>query len=156
MSSALDDRVKSAAEQATAERNGTNERWAGSGKDLVESIVYNMRQRTNAHGIKKGDHAVQLHKMLFDETYFDVYDADGKDLKVRLFFEPLVVVYNGNTKLMLADYKYALTNLFPIPSTLNREWNPKLVTVSYKPKRKFNTRTTRTTVRHDWSIKKMT
>ena len=154
MAISLDRRIKEAAEQRTTEGKDSNKRWVKAGRSLLEDLVHNMQQRIKSHGATRDTYALELHKMKFDETYFDVYDGDGRDFKVRLFFEPLIEVYQGDKKKVLDELRVALGRYFPIPKHLNREWNPRWVKVAFSPKRKSDTRTSRMTIQFDWSIKK--
>jgi len=155
MASSLDSRITEAAAQRATENSDSDKRWAKASQGLMKDLVYNMRVRSKAHGVKRADLALTLHKMLFDDTYFDVYDGDTKDRKVRTFFEPTIALYEGDKKAVLVDIKRALESQFPIPSTLNREWNPKWVELPFTPKRRGDKRTKRLTLRFDWSIKKV-
>lgn len=154
MAISLDRRIKEAAEQRTVEDEDSDKRWVKAGKSLIEDLTHNMQQRIKAHGATRDRYALELHKMKFDETYFDVYDGDARDFKVRLFFEPLIGVYKGDRKKVLSELKIALDRYFPIPAHLNREWNPRWVKVAFRPKRRSDTRTARMTIQFDWSIKK--
>ncbi len=153
MASSLDMRIKVSATQRTQENNDSDARWLVSNRKLLEDMVINMKRRLDKHGIKYGQ-AEWVHKRLFDQTYNDLYDGDGKDFRVRLFFEPLIEAFKDDRKLLLAEYKRALGLYLPIPSELNREWNPVFVTVDYTSRRKRNAQTKRLTIRYDWSIKK--
>ena len=153
MASSLDMRIKVSATQRTQENNDSDARWLVSNRKLLEDMVINMKRRLDKHGIKYGQ-AEWVHKRLFDQTYNDLYDGDGKDFRVRLFFEPLIEAFKDDRKLLLAEYKRALELYLPIPSELNREWNPVFVTVDYTSRRKRNAQTKRLTIRYDWSIKK--
>jgi len=153
MASSLDMRIKVSATQRTQENNDSDARWLVSNRKLLEDMVINMRRRLDKHGVKYGQ-AEWVHKRLFDQTYNDLYDGDGKDFRVRLFFEPLIEAFKDDRKLLLAEYKRALELYLPISSELNREWNPVFVTVDYTSRRKRNAQTKRLTIRYDWSIKK--
>lgn len=154
MAISLDRRIKEAAEQRLTEEKDSDKRWIKAGRSLLEDLVHNMQQRTRSHGVTRDMYAQALHKLKFDETYFDVFDGDARDRRVRLFFEPLITVYKGDRKKVLVELKLALGRYFPIPAHLNREWNPRWVKVAFRPKRKGDTRTTRMTIQFDWSIKK--
>ena len=125
-----------------------------TGDEIVQFLIYNTIQRCKKHGVKRVDAAVYLHKLLYDETYFDVHDDEERDFKERVFFEPLIVIFDNDKKAMLAAIKKHLERYFPIPGHLNRVWNPVMVLVPFTPKKKSDKRTKRLALRFDWSIKK--
>lgn len=147
--------MESLATQYTQEDAESQKARFKTGDDIVNFLIYNTRQRSKAHGIKREDRAVQLHKLLYDQTYYDVFDDDDREYKTRFFFEHLIVIFNNDKKAMLLAIKHQLDRYFPIPAHLKREWNPVLVSIPYKPKRKRDTRTRRMSLRFDWSIKKI-
>jgi len=154
MGSSLDMRIKSAAEHRTRESRDADARWLVSNRQLVNDISSNMRDRLKKHGIVYGQ-AEWVHKRMFDQTYNDLHDGDSKDFRVRLFFEPLIDAFDGDRKLLLAEYGRALDRDIPIADELNRVWNPVFVTVEYASRRKRDVHARRLTIRHDWRIKKL-
>jgi hypothetical protein len=140
--------------QRKQEQEDSDKRWLDTCRGYILDIFYNTQQRVMKHGATRKELAETLHKMVYEESYFDVFDGEDKDYKVRVFFEPLIALFKGNKRAALVEINKSLESLFPIDPKLNREWNAVWVNVPYKPKRKSDKRTKRYTLRFDWAIKK--
>lgn len=146
--------MTTAATQRKQEEKDSEARWLKTNQDFIYDILFNTQQRTLKHGATRKELADTLHKMVYDETYFDVFDGEDKDYKVRIFFEPLIALFKGNKRATLIEFNKVLEKLFSIDPKLNREWNAVWVSVPFRPKRKGDKGAKRVTLRFDWAIKK--
>lgn len=142
------------ADSFDAEEVSTADRRIKMAETLLDDLFFNMGERYRKRGIKKPQKAEELHTLLFDETFDDVrYSVVGKDMKVRVYFEPLIRMVKGDKNLLLPIIKRMLDRYFPIPEEIGREWYPVWKTVEYKPKKKWEARTHRLTLQFNWKRK---
>ncbi|MDB5159944.1 MAG: hypothetical protein JWO99_207 [Candidatus Saccharibacteria bacterium] len=117
----------------------------------LDNLVYNMAQRCKARGVKdRTERYIWLHTLKFEDSFLDLSDRDQKDARVREYFDPLLVLCDGDKKTLLDAYIKALDRYFPMGRS-DRTWRPELRKVDFTPRRKTDTRTKTYTIVHNWN-----